>query len=91
MSEGDHITRNEFKINNKSVDIKLSGIQADISENKEEIGKRGKLLLGNGEGGIMWKVNTLMLRNQWIDKGVNIFIGIGASLLTLWLTGVLHL
>ena len=50
-----------------------------------------RILQGNGEGGVLWKVNSLMLRNVWIDKGVNIVIGIGASLITLYLTGVLHL
>ena len=50
-----------------------------------------RILQGNGEGGVLWKVNSLMLRNVWIDKGVNIVIGIGASLITLYITGALHL
>lgn len=50
-----------------------------------------RILQGNGEGGVLWKVNSLMLRNVWIDKGVNIVIGILASLITLYITGALHL
>ena len=49
------------------------------------------ILQGNGEGGLIWKVNSLMLRNVWVDKGINILVGIIASLITLYITGALHL
>jgi len=49
------------------------------------------ILQGNGDGGLIWKVNTLMLRNQWLDKGTTILVGIFSSLITLYVAGVLHL
>ena len=53
------------------------------------------ILQGNGSGGLIWKVNVLMLRNQWVDKGSSVILGIIASVLaslvTLYVTGALHL
>ena len=49
------------------------------------------ILQGNGDGGLIWKVNALMLRNVWVDKGVTVLVSIISSLITLYLTGVLHL
>ena len=49
------------------------------------------ILQGNGDGGLIWKVNALMLRNVWVDKGVTVLVSIISSLITLYVTGVLHL
>ena len=91
LAEGDVVTRSEFKLNNQRIEEHIKTVEACVIDNKESIDKLSIIMIGNGEGGIIWKVNMLMLRNQWLDKGVNVFIGIGASLLTMWLTGVLHL
>ena len=91
LAEGDVIRRSEFKLNNQRIEEHIKVVEACVIDNKESTDKLSLIMIGNGEGGIIWKVNMLMLRNQWLDKGVNVFIGIGASLLTLWLTGVLHL
>jgi len=79
-----YVTSNECLLNTKHLHDKLLDIESDNE-------KLLYILQGNGEGGLIWKVNILMLRNQWLDKGVNVFIGIGASLVTLYLTGMLHL
>ena len=50
-----------------------------------------RILQGNGSGGLIWKVNALMLRNHWVDKGITVVVGILSSLITLYLTGVLNL
>ena len=78
------VTYNECRLNTKHLHDKLMDIEADNE-------KLLKILQGNGEGGLIWKVNALMMRNQWVDKGVNVVIGIGASLVTLYLTGMLHI
>jgi len=91
LAEGDVITRSEFKLNNQRLEEHIKVVETCVIDNKESIDKLSRIMLGNGEGGLVWKVNMLMLRNQWVDKGVNVFIGIGASLITLWLTGALHL
>ena len=78
------VTPNECRLATKYLHDKISDVE--ITNDKIL-----KILQGNGDGGLLWKVNVLMLRNQWLDKGVGVIIGIGSSLLTLWLTGVLHL
>ena len=90
-SVGAFVTANECRLATKHLHDKLSDIEKDVEVNKNTGTKILSILQGNGEGGIIWKVNSLMLRNVWVDKGVNIVIGIGASLITLYLTGVLHL
>ena len=68
-----------------------TGLQDDINGNKKTIDKLVKIIYGNGQDGLLWKVNALMLRNQWIDKGTSIIIGVVASvlgsLITLYFTG----
>lgn len=69
----------------------LGHLQQSIDENHDCNQKILKILQGNGEGGLIWKVNTLMLRNQWADKLINIGLTIVTNLLILYLTGVLQL
>ena len=71
------------------------GLQDDIDGNKKGIDKLIKIVYGNGQDGLLWKVNALMLRNQWADKGTSILIGLVASvfgsLVTLYFAGVLNI
>lgn len=62
-----------------------------VDKNSKTNDKILKILQGNGEGGLLWKVNTLMLRNQWADKLINIVLTIVTNLLILYLTGVLNI
>lgn len=62
-----------------------------ILDNQKTNDKILKILQGNGEGGLIWKVNALMMRNQWIDRGFAVIISIASTLLTLYLTGVLNI
>ena len=78
------VTPNECRLATKHLHDKLTDIEVDND-------KILKILQGNGEGGLIWKVNALMLRNHWFDKGITIIVGITSSLITLYVTGVLHL
>jgi hypothetical protein len=72
--------------------VLISGrIEEKIGVNTVANEKIIRILQGNGTGGIIWKVNTLMLRNQWLDKGSTIIVGIISSLITLYVAGVLNL
>ena len=74
--------------------LKHKGIEEDVLGNKKTIDKLIKVIYGNGEDGLLWKINTLMLRNIWIDKGASILVGVAASvsasLLTLYFTGAFN-
>lgn len=69
----------------------IEHLTKSVDENHATNEKILHILQGNGEGGLLWKVNTLMLRNQWVDKLVNIGLTIATNLLILYLTGVLKL
>ena len=86
MSEPDsrNVTYNECKLISSRVESK---IEINTVTNEKIL----SILQGNGDGGLIWKVNALMLRNVWLDKGANILTSILTSLLILYLTGVLHL
>lgn len=62
-----------------------------VDKNSETNDRILKILQGNGEGGLIWKVNALMMRNQWVDKGFAVIISIASTLITLYLTGALNL
>jgi len=62
-----------------------------VEKNSETNERILKILQGNGEGGLIWKVNSLMMRNQWIDKGFAVILSIASTLITLYLTGALNL
>lgn len=70
---------------------KLGDIADDVDKNAKTNDRILKILQGNGEGGLIWKVNSLLLRNQWIDKFFSILISIISTLITLWFVGVLKL
>ncbi len=92
MSDGEHhVTRSEFKLNNKHVDDQMKEYRSGVADNKELINKLSKIIIGNGEGGIILKVNTLMMRNHWVDKGFWLVVTVLTNLFTLYLTGVLKL
>ena len=69
----------------------LKNIGDDVDTNRKTNDKIIHILQGNGEGGLIWKVNSLMQRNQWIDKGFSIVLSIASTLITLYFAGVLHI
>ena len=79
-----YVTYNECQLNTKHLHDKIS----DVDESTEKI---IKILQGNGEGGLIWKVNLMMQRNQWMDKCMAVAISVMSTLITLYLAGVLHL
>lgn len=87
------VTSKECKLNNDRIIDKMENLEDDIRYDREANKKIMLILQGDGEpsGGLMWKVNMLMMRNQWIDKGANIVSSILVSLIVLYLSGVLHL
>jgi len=71
--------------------IKHGELAKDIKENKKTMDKLAKIVIGNGEVGLLEKVNTLYQRNQLVDQVFNVFKAVATTLITLYLSGVLHL
>lgn len=63
----------------------------DVEGNAKTNERILKILQGNGEGGLIFKVNSLIMRNQWLDKAFSVLISIMSTLITLWIAGVLHI
>lgn len=63
----------------------------DVEGNAKTNERILKILQGNGEGGLIFKVNSLIMRNQWLDKAFSVLISIISTLITLWIAGVLHI
>lgn len=85
------ISRGECAANINSMKIDIANIKEDVAYNKSTHDKLMKIILGNGSSGLVEKVNILMMRNQWIDRGFSIVLSIFSTLITLWITGWLHL
>jgi hypothetical protein len=75
----------------QNITDKLININFDVSQNRLVIDKILRIIQGNGEGGLISKVNRMSMRNQWFDRGVSIALSIFSTLLTLYLAGVLHI
>jgi len=86
-----YVTFSECKNNTEHVKDLLRGIEEDVARNRIANERILKILQGNGEGGLIYKVHILMMRNQWLDKGVSAIMSVFLTLLTLYLSGVLHL
>jgi len=71
--------------------IKHGELAKDIKENKKTMDKLAKIVIGNGEVGLLEKVNTLYQRNQLIDQIFNVFKSILVTLITLYFSGVFNL
>ena len=97
MSNGDgegglpYVTYKECRANIEHMKSDLTTIKESVKGNSEVNGRILKILQGNGDGGLIWKVNALLLRNQWIDRAFSGVISVFLTLLTLYLSGVLHL
>ena len=77
------------KFDNLTKQIENLGRKTD--ENRGAIEKLNKTLTGDGGEGLIIEVKKMRWRNQLMDKGTSLLIGIVATLLTLWLSGQLHL
>ena len=84
MSEGEHITRREFK-------YQINGVRTDVSDNKKSIDKLSLIIIGNGDVGLLEKVNILFLRNHWADKAVWVILTVIINMFSMYLTGALKL
>ncbi len=95
MSDGDggstYVTFSECRGNTEHIKDLLRGIEEDVARNRVANERIIKILQGNGEGGLIWKVNALLMRNQWVDRIFGALISVFLTLLTLYLSGVLHL
>jgi len=69
----------------------MTNLNKAVERNHETNEKILKILQGNGDGGLIWKVNSLIMKNQWVDKGVSIGLSVFSTLLTLYLAGLLHI
>ena len=79
--EGDtscFVPRSEFKIYH-------SQLMEHIEKNKGMIDKLNLVLYGNGKDGLIMMVQKLLWRNQYIDKGTSLLIGVGSSVITFFL------
>ena len=88
---GHYITYAECKANMEYFKGSITDLKEDVNQNKKTNERILQILQGNGEGGLIWKVNSLMLRNVWFDRGVTIGVSILSTLLTAWLLGVFKL
>ena len=81
----------EKDVSRREYDSQMKHVEDRLHKNEEALDKLSLILLGNGETGVVGQISLLMMRNAWLDKGVNVAVGILASLLTLYITGVLQL
>lgn len=72
------VPRSEFKIYHGQ-------LMDNIEENKGMIDKLNLVLYGNSKDGLIMMVQKLLWRNQYVDKGVSLLIGVGSSALTFFL------
>jgi len=69
----------------------IENLGRKVDNNREAIEKLDKTLTGNGGEGLIVEVKRMSWRNQLIDKGSSIIVGVIATLVTLWVSGQLHL
>lgn len=63
----------------------------DVAENRRINEKLTKIIIGNGEVGLLEKVNRLYQRNQFMNEVFGVIKTITVALLTLYISGVLKL
>lgn len=85
------ITIDVCLLRSQNISNTLSDLKGDVDYNRRVNEKLTKIVIGNGDIGLVEKVNMLTFRNQLMEKGFGIVVSIISTLLTLWLTGVLHL
>jgi len=85
------VTTDMCLLRNQNIVNALSALKGDVNRNRETNEKLAKIIIGNGEVGLVERVNLLTFRNQLIDKTLGIVISIISTLITLWATGVLRL
>lgn len=90
-SGGPYVTRVECASHINHFNDKLGDIADDIEDNAKTNRHILRILQGNGEGGLIFKVNSLIMRNRWVDKAFSVLISIMSTLLTLWIAGVLKI
>lgn len=90
-TDSPYMTRKECALVHYSTNDKLDNVGKKVEENRKSVDKLSKILLGNGEEGLIMKFNRLTWRNQLIDKGLTMVVGILSTIITLIITGVLKL
>jgi len=90
-TDSPYMTRKECALVHYSTNDKLDNLGKKVEENRRSVDKLSKILLGNGEEGLIIKFSRLSWRNQLIDKIPNIAIGMASTIITLYITGVLRL
>lgn len=85
------ITIDVCLLRSQNISNTLSDLKGDVDYNRRVNEKLTKIVIGNGDIGLVERVNMLTFRNQLMEKGFGIVVSIISTLLTLWLTGVLHL
>ena len=88
---GPLITTDICLLRSQNIINNLSDLKGDVDSNKKMNDKLAKIIIGNGDVGLVEKVNTLYHRNQLIDQVFGIIKSILVTLITLWAVGVLHL
>ena len=90
-----YMLKTECMLTNNNIITKLDNINVNVRENRGDIDKITKILVGNGEEGIIIQLKRLTWRNQVIDKLGGVVIGIVSgvlcSIISLILAGVLHI
>ena len=88
---GPLITTDICLLRSQNIINNLSDLKGDVDSNKKLNDKLAKIIIGNGDVGLVEKVNILYHKNQLIGEVFSIIKSIFVTLITLWAVGVLHL
>ena len=86
-----YMTRKECALVHSNTVDKLENINKGVENNRKSVDKLNKILLGNGEEGLILQFNRLAWRNQLLDKGTTVLVGVLSTLITLYVKGLVGL
>ena len=86
-----YMSRRECALVHSNMVEKLDSINKGITINRESVDKLNKILLGNGDEGLILQFNRLVWRSQLLDKGTTILVGVLSTLITLYLVKMVGL
>lgn len=86
-----YVSRRECALVHINMGEKLDSINKGINVNRQSVDKLNKVLLGNGDEGLVLQFNKLVWRNQLIDKGTTIIVGVLSTLITYYLVKLVGL
>jgi len=84
MPEGDGNPDSSF-VPRAELNMRYNQLNESIEENSGMIQKILEILYGNRKEGLIMTVQRLTWRNQYIDKGVSLIIGVLSAVITCFL------